>query len=164
MKGKDLFESILNEQNILLRISDEQIFSRYICKVQNSLSSPFRVDKKNSCGFYKNNKGRYILHDFSTGQSWGAIYAVMEKTKMSYAEVLKMINKDFELRLDTLNPVNKVRELQIEETKPVNNISYSIKPYEKKEIEYWEQYGITSNTLLKYGVYCVQSVQFANSS
>ena len=104
------------------------------------------------------------MHDFSTGQSWGAIYAVMEKTKMSYAEVLKMINKDFELRLDTLNPVNKVRELQIEETKPVNNISYSIKPYEKKEIEYWEQYGITSNTLLKYGVYCVQSVQFANSS
>ena len=57
----------------------------------------------------------------------------MEKTKMSYAEVPKMINKDFELRLDTLNPVNKVRELQIEETKPVNNISYSIKPYEKKE-------------------------------
>lgn len=166
MQGKDLLESKLTAANILLRVSDEQIFSKYICKVEGSITSPFRPDKKKSCGFYKNLTGRLILHDFSTDISWNCFEAVMEKCQLNFGGVLKLINTDLKLGLGTLNPmpINTDIEIQtIENTKKEVEITYSIKPYEKNETEYWADYGVSSDTLLKYGVYCVKTVKFGDN-
>jgi len=166
LQGKDLLESKLTAANILLRVSDEQIFSKYISKVEGSICSPFRTDKKASCGFYRNSSGRLVLHDFAQDMSWNCFEAIMEKYKLNFGQVLKLINDDLNLKLGTTNPspVNKELEIKIiETTKTDIEITYSIKPYEKNEIEYWAHYGVSSDTLLKYGVYCVKAVKFGDN-
>lgn len=166
MQGKDLLESKLTAANILLRVTDEQIFSKYICKIEGSISSPFRIDKKRSCGFYRNASGKLILHDFALDKSWNCFEAIMEKTNLNFGQVLKIINDDLDLRLGTTNPspTDKNLEIQvIENTKNDIEITYNIKPYEKHEIEYWAHYGVSPDTLLKYGVYCVKAVKFGDN-
>lgn len=166
LQGKDLFQSKLTAANILLRVSDSQIFAKYICEVGNAVSSPFRVDKKQSCGFYTDSYGRLVLHDFATAKKWNCFEAIMEKFSITFSAMLHKINKDLDLRLGTLNPlpVNTELTLQvIENQKPELEITYNIKPYEKHEIEYWANYGVSPETLLKYGVYCVKSVKFNDS-
>lgn len=68
LNGKNLRSGQLTAANILDRVEDAAIFSRYICEVKSPTISPFREDKKPSCGFYTNSRGRLTLHDFALEQ------------------------------------------------------------------------------------------------
>lgn len=159
LRGKELLDSKLTAQNVLKRINDAEIFSRYVCDVKSPVKSPFREDNKPSCGFYTNNQGRLILHDFALSESWNCFNAVMKKHSLNFGKVLQMINTDFGLGLGTNNPSDvKIHQYEtLKESKP--NIQFNIKPYEAHELKYWSHYGITPEILIKFGVYAIHNVK-----
>ncbi len=157
--GKRLLTSQLNATNILLRVKEEDIFSRYICPVKSPITSPFRKDTKPSCGFYTNKYNKLILHDFAKGEAWNCFEAVMKKLDLSFGKTLQLINQDFNLGLGTASPseVKVFKEEVSTDVKP--DIKFSIKPYEKHELDYWARYGASPEVLVKFGIYAVQNVE-----
>lgn len=122
--------------------------------------SAIRVDNKPTCAFYKNGRGNLMFKDFA-GMTGDAISVVMEIFKCSYYQALRIVANDFNLVEYSKMPVNppklKPTGNVLEETKSAV-IQVEVKKYSKKELDWWEGFGISLETLNKFKVYSLQSV------
>ena len=157
------FEESITKEFILNNISEEQIFCYYlgINKVSKKLiCSRLRSDKNPTCGFYRNNKGELYLHDFATGEFYNCISLVMALYDLNYHQALKVIANDFHLKNFTSLTKNSgiIQKTDKFEQKGMSKIQIEMQDFNSWELEYWNQFGITLETLKKFRVYSCRSV------
>lgn len=158
------FEENVTKEFILNNISEEQIFCYYlgIDKVSKKLiCSRLRSDKNPTCGFYRNSKGELYLHDFATGEFYNCISLVMALNNVSYHQALRVIANDFNLK-DFPNLVRNtgIKRINVQkyEDKGMSKIQIEMKDFTLQELEYWNQFGISVETLNKFRVFSCRSV------
>jgi len=146
-------------------LTSEDIFKNYFGDfITGGLySSPLRVDKTPSFSFYRHDSGEILGKDFSTGKNYNGVTYVMELYNLNYIDALKKIAVDFGLDDCKFEPKPIVENTFV---RPRNKISIKIqaKQFTKKDISYWESYGITYNTLKTFNVFSVGKLWIRKSA
>lgn len=152
LSAKEFTESLKNE--IFSRISNEQILNYYI---------PGQGNKyKTLCVFHKEStpslsvdltKG--IFKCFGCGKGGDGIKFVQEKYNLSYFEALRLISSDFGITGPNPHKIPSEVLGLVKKPKIVNNTIIRIKdrPWEQKDVIYWEQFGVDINLAKFYNVY-----------
>lgn len=153
-------KTYITKQDILDKVSEYDIFSRYVgsFKIGAVYNSPFREDKNPSFGIFVSNRDKALLYkDFSTGECGDAFHFVKKLFSLTrYSEVYEKIYEDMSLTYTSKILYTK-KEYQIKETK----LKVKRKAMSKKDIEYWNSFGITEETLRYYKVDAI-SEYYAN--
>ena len=152
----------ITQDFILSKINQESIMEHYtgLDVSSNKLAlSPFRSDHKVTCAFYKSKSGVLYLHDFATNEHINCFSVVSRLYNCNYYEALKIIAQDFGL-IDGTNSKQKSSIKVVPELKETNpsKIQVQIKDYTNKELEWWNQFGISIKLLKKYHIFSIQYV------
>ncbi len=147
----------LTETEIFQLVPQERVMEYYLGITPGSdlVTSPFRVDKKPGCNFWKNPQtGILYFKDWAEYKSWTAVQVVMEKYKLTYHRAVSKINLDLDKILqgykeeDYIFTAKKAKLIQV----------VLREKFDSHELSYWNKYGITESLLLKYNVSAVKSV------
>jgi hypothetical protein len=145
----------LSSQYILSQVSEEDIFSKYICPVDyyNLVRNPMRTDKHPTAGFYINSSNRLIFHDFN-GYFHGDCFAAMQKhLNLSFTECLYKIANDFNI---LKNPIGRdsspSRYEIIRKQKVPTRIQVKVQKWTEVDKQYWKSYYLNSKILDKYHI------------
>lgn len=154
-----LFSPDLSPTFILERVSEEEIFERYGngLKVQTGMfRSTLRSDRHPTCRFYRSSKGKLILHDFS-GNFHGDCFDLVRKVKgLEWHDALRDIAKTFGIISGT--PRHPVISGVTIGPKTLCDLRIKSLPWDKQHFDYWDDYGITMETLKKFDVVPVERV------
>lgn len=155
-------DPIITKDFLLTKNSEETYMTTYL-KIPISkglVVSPLRSDKRPTASFYRNKSGSLIFHDFGSGFHGNFIDIVMEIYKCDYKQALYIIAEDFNyIEKTSERPNVKIRTSDIVVTeKEDTNIQIEKKEFSKKELEWWESFGISKNTLKKFKVYSCDSI------
>lgn len=145
----------LNKESILERITETDIFNKYFgeFKLYTSYCNPLRKDDNPSSKFFVTDEGNILYHDFSTGSTCDCFGFIMKKYKISYWESLKKIKEDFNLDLSNQYvPATIKKEVTLLKKKESPLIQVVERNWEQYDIDYWIQYGITTDILNKFNV------------
>lgn len=153
----------ITKELLLSKYSQETFFEHYLgVPVKKGLfCSPqiVRIDHKPTCSFYKTSRGVLKYKDFA-GPTFDFVGCVMHIFQCSYYKALRIIANDFgfiEVDIDKNPPKIQYTGYQMEETSRAI-IQVEIKKFSKKELDWWEGFGISLRTLEKFKVYSIQSV------
>lgn len=152
----------LTKENIFEKISSYDIFYNYIPQfdsVSRSFRSPLRDDKNPDVRIFKTKGGIFMYKDFAHPKhTFSAIGFVMEAFGLAYYEALEKINRDFNLKLGKTVYTNQVYNAKVFKKEFLNSIKAykDIKivstDYTQGGLNYFAQYGINKNTLIKFKV------------
>lgn len=158
------FGETITKELILSKVSEEQIFCYYlnIDSISKKLiKSRLRADNNPTCGFYRNSKGDLYLHDFATGEFYNCFSLVMKIFNTNFYHALNIIANDFKI-IENPNIIrnsgNIVKDVKKYEDDKMSKIQIEQKDFTKDELSWWNQFGITYNTLKKFRVYSCKSV------
>lgn len=127
--------------------------------------NPFRSDSKKGCYFNTSHRGNLIFFDNAYPDKGGNCFDVcMLANNCNFPEALKIINRDFNLNLDSDGSVsnNGYRERELIETKPLRRSEFKIKakPWQKTDVKYWGQFNIDRNILSHFDVLTASEVSY----
>lgn len=153
----------LNLQNILIKISEEDIFRRYISYdfiIDKNFVSELRDDTNPSVRIgYFNNRLKY--KDFGDGSFFDCFDYVKYKFNLSFTEALQKINDDFDLNLVYIgdiisNPISKETSNTTKIKKRTTDIKVYSRKWNIKDKEYWlDKYNINTKDLKHFNVFPV---------
>ena len=86
-----LFSKGINQESIITYYTGIDITSKRL------FLSPFRSDKKVTCGLYKSKNGTLYIHDFATNEHINCFEVVMRLFNINYYQALEIIAQDFGL-------------------------------------------------------------------
>lgn len=147
-----LFSKGINQESIITYYTGIDITSKRL------FLSPFRSDKKVTCGLYKSKNGTLYIHDFATNEHINCFEVVMRLFNINYYQALEIIAQDFGL-IKGHTPVKKSPIIvpEIKETES-SRIQVQIKRFSEEELKWWESFGITLKLLKKYNVFSIQHI------
>lgn len=170
---------MLRKEEILEKTSNGlNVFRHYIpCqwRVGRNFFNPLYEDKKASCNIYFDRKaGTYKLKDFGNDEYSGDCFYFVSKLKglncnnaSDFVEILKMINQDLSLgllenveRSVPFIPEPPISAIPENKSKPY---SFMEQKFTRNELEYWQQYGITSEMLKAYKVCSIKEFKSENN-
>lgn len=151
----------LSAENILSRISEEEIFRHYVGFDFNLKTCYISLLRENdvtpSLNFYYNRAGTLCYKDF--GHSQGNCFSfVMNRFGISYKEALERINNDLNLGLGVIKtntPPTRYYSFKKEFKKESSLLQFEVRKFTKADIDYWGSFGISVETLKLYKVYAV---------
>lgn len=154
----------VTKELLLSKNSQETYFEHYLgIPVKKGLfcSPPIiRTDQKPTCSFYKDKKGILRYKDFA-GPSFDFVGCVMFIFECSYYKALRIIANDFGIiQLDNVEknlPKIKYTGYELKQTEK-SKIEVEIKEFSKKELDWWNSFGVGLSTLKKYKVFSIKSV------
>lgn len=122
--------------------------------------SIIRKDSKPTCAFYKGANGVLKYKDFA-GPTFDFVGAVMYIFECTYYNALRIIANDFGF-IDIENSLKNPPKIQytgteLKETERAK-IQVDIQEFSEKELDWWESFGISKNTLVKFKVFSIKSV------
>ena len=173
---------MLRKDEILERTNNGlNVFKHYISgtwRVGRNFLNPLYEDSKASCNIYFDRRsGIYKMKDFGNDDYSGDCFFFVGMLKgldcnnsSSFIEILRIIDRDLSLGLSEGNPIPVPKTFK-EPEKPVPvPVERTGRPYTFKErkltaseLEYWQQYGITSEILEQYKVCSVVQFQSENA-
>jgi len=144
----------LTKEHILARVTEEEIFKRYIegfPGLNVNFSSPFRKDKHPSCKVFKGRRG-IRMKDHTTKESFDCFSLVQNLYSETFVEALRRIDADFNLGLSggKIKPVRK-RE-QGDDGIRMTRMNYTERHFNREDYAYWGQWGFTKKFLDFCGV------------
>lgn len=163
-KDTNVFEGLLTDK-ILKSVTEETIFRSYVpfaFEINKIYISPLRHDDKvPSFGIYYNHHYNKLMYkDYKLGGG-DCFNFVKEYFNITYSNALQRVCKDFELDCHAGNytPVISTKSVPTILSDRYK-IKYSIikKTFTSIDIDYWNQYGISINTLNFYNVYRVHKI------
>ena len=158
-----MYVSNLSRDYIYKTFSQESIFEAYgIPVVKGNFVSPLRRDKSPTCAFqYYGNILRY--YDNRPGEFSGdAIAMVMHLKKLDYQGALLDIYKTLkQTSTNSCNYFNKSTLIELSPRKSTE-IKLKFKEFSKKELEYWNQYGIGLDTLKRFNIHSCSQLYTKN--
>jgi len=172
----------LTKDYVLSKVSQAEIFSFYLSKFNPELtvktinylaetgykiSNPMRIDENPSMGFRYVGKGRLKAKDFA-GYFWGDcfdlvgyIIKVNVNHKIGFVKVLKKIAYDLNI-YDI--PISKVEQSEFKKPLDITKVrkrAYIIEPVIREwniyDMEYWNNRGVSQQTLNTFYVYPILS-------
>ncbi len=149
-------------KEILQKVSELDLLGYYvgITKVPCVINSPFRKDSNPSFGFqYHQNKVYY--KDFSTKESGNLITFLQKLWGCSFKQCITKILKDIP-KINPDNCINKYTTSQKVYIKNPTNIDCRVREFESKDIQYWNQFGISVELLKQVNVYPISHIFFDN--
>lgn len=155
----------LTPDYILSRITEEDIFAKYLCAVEYDrlVCNPMRTDKKPTASFYINSRNKLIFHDFNGFFHGDCFAAVQKQYNLNFREVLIKIANDFGIGNNiTSNTTVPSRYEIIRKQKIPAKIQVKIQPWTDIDKQYWKSYNLNSKILDKYGVSSVSDVWLNN--
>ncbi len=170
---------MLRKEEILEKTSNGlNVFRHYIpCqwRVGRNFFNPLYEDKKASCNIYFDRKAStYKLKDFGNDEYSGDCFFFVSKLKglncnnaSDFVEILKIINQDLSLGLleNVETPVPFIPEPPISAIPENKSKPYSFleQKFTRNELEYWQQYGITTEMLKAYKVCSIKEFKSENN-
>lgn len=161
------FESVemqVTAEMILERISEEDIFRRYISNFQDinkSFCSELRIDSKPDCRIYVSSSNKLYYKDFANGDHLDCFYYVMKKFNCNYFEALNIIANDFNIKKleyrDKIIP-GFVKKMDKPIRREKARIEIVSQPFNYVDYSYWEQFGIDLELLNQYNVFSCKYV------
>ena len=170
---------MLRKEEILEKTSNGlNVFRHYIpCqwRVGRNFFNPLYEDKKGSCNIYFDRKAStYKLKDFGNDEYSGDCFYFVSKLKglncnnaSDFVEILKMINQDLSLgllenveRSVPFIPEPPISAIPENKSKPY---SFMEQKFTRNELEYWQQYGITTEMLKAYKVCSIKEFKSENN-
>lgn len=154
-------EDIVTKDFILQRISEEDIFRRYLGfepSVVGSYINPLRDDSDPGCGFYVDDRGVWKFKDFAGGYNWDCFNIVEYGWNLSFKQALIKIAGDFNL-INTSGTayvsISKVAKIR-------RKIGLRIKRREwtNEDYKFWSEYSISPARLEFFHVSPVSMVWF----
>jgi hypothetical protein len=144
----------LNKQFVLKRITQEEIFERYLklpVSYKRTYRNPLRIDKDGSCKFFKSKAGILYFKDWSW-RSFDCFSFVAQYYLIEFKQAIYKICNDFNLADITIQTKQLAEITHV--VKPVV-FSFDIKKFDKFTLQYWKQYlnWITEKDLNQYGIY-----------
>lgn len=143
---------------ILKHFSEESIFSYYMnidVVPGKRYKNPFREDKNASCYFKRARNGRLFFIDHANPESvnLGIIDVVMKVTGLSYLDALVRIKNDLSKGNSVYN-YNIKKDTYSKESfsSSASDIKISLMEFNEKDYQYWQQFGISKDTLEFYDV------------
>lgn len=154
----------ITKELLLSKYSQETFFEHYLgVPVKKGLfcSPPIlRSDNKPTCAFYKDKKGILRFKDFA-GPTFDFVGCVMHIYLCSYYKALRIIANDFGFisvpKMQINPPKIPYSGFELKETEKAK-IQVEIKEFTKKELDWWESFGISIITLQRFKVYSIKSV------
>lgn len=170
-----IIHSTLTKEYILSKITQEQIFEKYLgidVQTDTLITSPLRKDNRPTCKFWYNQNGKLRLQDFS-GHFKGDCFDVVGKklnidvnTKIGFNIVLDNIAQVFNLhKYSEGNITNSsiiLDEEYFKKTKAKSIIEIKPRQFNKYDVEYWKKYNISIRTLEYFKVYPCDKIWLNN--
>jgi len=161
-----MYVSNLTRDYIFKTFSQESIFEAYGIPVnRGNFVSPLRRDKSPTCAFqYYGNILRY--YDNRPGEFSGdAIAMVMHLKKLSYQEALLDVYntlKKSTISTDSYGLLNIKNNARFESVNRNTEIKLNFKEFSNKELDYWDQYGVSLEVLQKFNIYSCRELYVKN--
>ena len=148
--------------NIFDYISEIDIFNKYFLKVDFKAKyiNPLRPDDTTPGAYYHQKDGKIKFIDWGASPThYTAIDVVMLMYNLSFIEAIQLIKQDFGLDFKNYSFTPEIRQIKyvgntIIEKEPVFKaiISPTLRDFNKRDMDYWNQYYISLKTLKKYCV------------
>lgn len=159
----NLNKQMVSKSLLLKYLTDLEIYQKYIDEeiIPNKLIlSPLMKESNPSFGFFKGNSGELCFKDFRLGVG-DCIKFVQMKFNLTFFEALSKIATDFNMEDDFI--VKRMNKSITNDISVMNRddfldkaATFDLKKTSRKwllyDIEFWEQYGISVNTLEKFNV------------
>jgi len=155
---------LLTKEMIHQHISDVDIYSKYIdeeIKIGAVILSPLRKEKNASFGFFKGRSGEICFKDYLLGAG-DCFKFVQMKFNLTYFEAISKIAIDFEIPGNYIcksfaKTENNFSKTQQSREQLLNNLTTlklgkNRREWQLHDIVFWEQFGISINTLKKFRV------------
>ena len=157
------FEPQITKEYLLSKYSEETYMTYYLgIPVKKGLfKSPLRKDKCPTCSFYRNKSGELIFKDFNGSFYGNFISVVMYKYGLTYYKALNQIAIDFGFISGKPAKVKKIPTVEKFVDSGESDIRVEIKEYSKKELDWWNSFGITPKILNKFKVFSCKNI-FSN--
>lgn len=144
------FDLILSKQFILSKLSEEEIFQRYLQvyprlgdKYINTLPGRPKADRRPGCNFFERSDGRLIFKDWAW-KNFDCIEAAQQYYGVGYHKTLQFIARDFNLLSDELVSTNR-EPVSIQQQEPRRKhregytpIQVKRKPWKSREVTFWQ--------------------------
>lgn len=160
---------MFNKDELLRRTNNGlDVFKHYIqgqWKIGRNFFNPLYEDKKASCNIYFDRNSRtYKIKDFGDDSYSGDCFFFVGKLKdldcnngADFVEILKTIDRDLSLGLESLDYTSPTTLVSSQKKKPIQPEPPQNKPYNviqqkftAKELDFWAQSGITPEILKMY--------------
>lgn len=162
-------QSIITPEQVLRKVSEYDIFRYYMPNVDWQINvitfSPFR-NERNPSFMIGDKNGRLTFIDFADTSKRGSCF---DFVKMMFylkdlKEVLSLIDRDFGLGFSRETNTNEYKRIISEYVQPIraeksySTIQVITKPFDKYELEYWNQYHQSEDDLKANNVYSISKV------
>lgn len=141
---------------ILSKVSEIDILNYYfkIDRVPIVISSPLRIDKHPSFGFYSSNGNKIHWIDFSNKESGGTFDLLMKYWDKNYQEVLLQVLTDLPNIITTNNHViNTTRVVSTRNPSIKTDLKCKVREWKDHDIAYWNSFGVSVEWLKYAEVY-----------
>lgn len=149
---KDFILSKVNQESIMHYYTGNDVTSKKL------VTSCLRSDNHVTVGYYKSGSGTLYMHDFATNEHLDCWNVVMKMFNISYYDALKKIATDFSLIDSEKVKTKKIKLVESLKEKESCKIQVQIKDYTDKELEWWNQFGISKKLLKKYHIYSLKHI------
>lgn len=142
---------ILTPEYILSKCSDLEIYERVLgfpVQLNKRISSPLRQDKNPSFCFFSK-QGKVLWKDFGSGEAGDVFKLIMRYQQVSFTEALQLAAK--RLNIKARQSFDKLSYCETP-VKKEKIITMEFKPFNSQDLNFWNQYGISMDTLEKYHV------------
>jgi hypothetical protein len=161
----NLNKTFVTKKELLEYINDYEIYCMYIdvnkVVMKGNMLSPLRDEEKPSFGFFVGENGDLCFKDFLLG-SGDCFKFVMLKFGLSFFEAMSKIVLDAGLEEHFIikntfktnilaSPTSEDRAKFLKELNS-NSLGKTRRPWDIRDLSYWNQYGVSKQTLLKYNV------------
>jgi hypothetical protein len=158
-------EEKISKDLILSYVSPLEIVEYYLnvkIKYNTLISSPFRKDSNPSFGIKEINN-KIIAKDFSTGETFDCFSIVQKLYMCTFIEALKIISNDFNINKSNSKQLPRIQidSSDVYNSKTTNNkkiITIRKQPFTKIDIDYWKQYSVNIEDLVKFNVFSCKQV------
>lgn len=147
----------IDREFILSKVSEEDIFYKYMGIYPNEndfFCNPFRTDTKADCKFYRDSRLVLKFNDFAYKWNVDCFNVVQYIYKDTYPQALERVARDFKL-YDNEVDLSSFGASVIEEYSKKNSfreIKVQRKEFTKWELELWNSWGYTKETLDFYRI------------
>lgn len=172
---KGISDLELSKENILKKLDEQVIFENYFGQaidLSKNYSNPLRIDNSPGCKFFIGKNKRLLFIDFARKASVMDCFQFIQKRyHCDFQTALKIINKDFRLGLggehgslikDLTYETVRLTDKYYDEIKKEIPLKCLKREWTKKDLEYWEDFGITLDILNFYNVVPTEAVYKGN--
>lgn len=150
-------KNIITYQDIKNKIGCDRVFNHYFGKFSlgKAYNSVLRVDNKKSTGFYISKNGSIVYNDLSTNDKYNCVQFVAKLLNITYYKAIEHISNTFNLEEGSGDIVitKKIKE------RKKNKFIVNTKPFTTNDLNWWKQYGITKQELIKNNIYSLSSLK-----